>query len=531
MYKKYALAIAVLAIIGVAYYGISPLIRTVSVDDAPPQALVREDGMPALATSSDAYPVVDTLAHPAIGTVRLIETPEGRTIRYENYKTINGPDLFVYLSTDIDATEFIDLGPIRGTEGDINYAVPEGVDLSKYRYVLTWCKQFGVLFNYVELDQTGGEEHGDMQADAMSETPSTATVGEALPASDAPDAPKPVLRRTALLANGCFWCVEHDLAEVDGVLDVVSGYAGGDTSDPTYKNYAEGGHREVVLVTYDANRVSYGNLVEHIVKHGDPTDAAGSFGDRGLQYAPAIYYESEAERAEARRVIDAIDAMHVFSAPLPLLVIPRVAFWPAEDYHQDYAEKNPLKYSFYRKASGRDAFIAKYWGGSADMFSVPAQSASSAASKEGSWASFAKPSDAQLRERLTALQYRVTQEDGTEKPFQNPYDKLYDAGIYVDVVSGEPLYSSKDKYDSGTGWPSFVRPISPDAVTLHEDNTLFTKRTEVRSRYADSHLGHVFDDGPEDRGGMRWCMNSAALRFIPKADMEREGYGYLLSVV
>lgn len=342
--------------------------------------------------------------------------------------------------------------------------------------------------------------------------------------------------KLALLANGCFWCAEADLEKVTGVSKVVSGYAGGTTANPTYENYITGGHREVVLVTYDPSKISYANLVEHTIKYGDPTDASGSFNDRGPQYAPAIYYENEKEKTEARRVIDAVDAMKVFDKPLPLIVIPTVKFWPAEEYHQDYAKKNPLKYGYYRTGSGRTAFIEKAWGDRLSKFEVKAMENNTKmeVGKEiiqynsMSWNAFTKPSKEELKKTLSPLQYKVTQEDGTETPFKNEYDKNYEEGIYVDIVSGEPLYFSKDKYDSGTGWPSFVKPISLDVVTLKEDNGFFSKRTEVRSRYADSHIGHVFDDGPTDRGGKRYCMNSAALRFIAKIDMEQEGYGYLL---
>lgn len=371
-----------------------------------------------------------------------------------------------------------------------------------------------------------------VQEEVNQENGINSVVTEKTAAPQSPQINREVLEKTALLANGCFWCVEYDLEKVTGVIDVVSGYAGGTTENPTYKNYVGGGHREVVLVTYDANVVTYGNLVEHIIKHGDPTDTTGSFGDRGEEYAPAIYYENNAEKDEAYRVIHAIDALHVFLELLPLLVTPRVTFWPAEEYHQDYAEKNPIRYNLYRTASGRNSFIQKYWGDSAGTFAVPpslmeGSSDQTMKSKEGSWDTFVKPSEETLRALLTPIQYKVTQKDGTETPFKNAYDKNYDEGIYVDIVSGEPLYLSRDKYDSGTGWPSFVRPISLDVVVLREDNTFFTKRTEVRSRYADSHVGHVFTDGPKDEGGLRYCMNSAALRFIPRSDMEKEGYAYL----
>lgn len=533
-WKYIYLVIVGVLVLGVAYYGISPLFNNIVVEDAAPRAATMESENAILAVAA-SYQVVGTVAHPASGSVRIIESDGGSVIRYENYKTINGPDLYVYLSKDLDAEEFVNLGELRGTEGNINYTVPEGVNLSEYRYVLTWCKQFGVLFNYADFhSSTTSEMRTKQDGSTDDEESMVAKEGSSEALSLPVSEPLPVLTRTALLANGCFWCVEHDLAKVPGVIDVVSGYAGGSTNNPTYKDYGDSGHREVVRVTYDANRVSYGNLVEHIIKHGDPTDAAGSFFDRGPEYAPAIYYGNDEEREEALRVIEAVNQAKVFEAPLPLALVPLSAFYPAEEYHQDYAVKNPLRYAYYRKGSGRDAFITKHWGDTAETFSYsnmqirPATATTT--SKEGSWSEYVKPSAKVLGMRLTALQYDVTQEDGTERPFDNPYDKLYDEGIYVDIVSGEPLYSSKDKYDSGTGWPSFVKPLFEGAVVLKEDNGLFTQRTEVRSRYADSHLGHVFEDGPKDRGGLRYCMNSAAMRFIPKAGMEQEGYGYLLSI-
>lgn len=428
------------------------------------------------------------------------------------------------------------LGKLRGTEGNINYIIPDEVDISEYKYVMTWCKQFGVLFNYADISIDGATSNEESVEDSMQDGDDMNKSARIPIPNTTGQKNNEVVEKTALLANGCFWCAEHDLEKLTGVIDVVSGYAGGSSENPTYKNYAAGGHREVVHVTYNENVISYANLVEHIIKHGDPTDTSGSFGDRGQEYAPALYYENDFEKNEAYRVIQAIDALHVFEAPLPLLVIPRVAFWPAEEYHQDYSEKNPVRYNLYRGASGRNAFIKKYWGDSADTFTVPAvqapqNSGSPIVSKEKTWASFLKPTDEELRVLLTPLQYKVTQEEGTETPFKNAYDKNYAEGIYVDIVSGEPLFFSKDKYDSGTGWPSFVKPISLDVVTLKEDNGIFAKRTEVRSRYADSHVGHVFTDGPQDRGGMRYCMNSAALRFVPRASMEKEGYAYLFPLM
>lgn len=332
---------------------------------------------------------------------------------------------------------------------------------------------------------------------------------------------------TALLAGGCFWCVESDLEKVSGVIDVRSGYAGGTGENPTYEDYGQRGFREVVEVVYDPSLVSYANLVEHVIKHGDPTDSEGSFYDRGREYAPAIYYASEEERAAAAEVIAKIDALGVYEKPIAVAVIPTARFWSAEDIHQDYAKKNPLKYSYYRKSSGRDSFIKRYWGDDAGTFTVTKSSSATM----NAWASYKKPSDAELRTILTDVQYEVTQKDGTETPFSNEYDANKAEGIYVDILSGEPLFSSKDKFDSGTGWPSFVAPIEAGSVVLKDDKGLFGTRVEVRSRYADSHLGHVFNDGPAERGGKRYCMNSASLRFVPKEAMEREGYGaYLASL-
>lgn len=541
MKKKIALSIFGFALLGVGYYAISPLFRNVVVNDETPVAITESNSVESNEENVAWYPVLDTPLHPASGKLRIINEKGKTYVRYENYKTINGPDLFVYLSKDLEAKEFVNLGELRGTEGNINYEVPEGVNVDDYRYVLTWCKQFGVLFNSV-----------DLKSDPISsvEKEQTKTVEQSNQQEDIADIqnniPQPVVTgpQKAIMGTGCFWCVEHDFAQVAGVIDVVSGYTGGTNENPTYENYDEHGHREVVLITYDPTIVSYGNLVEHTIKYGDPTDPDGSFYDRGKEYAPVIHYANDWEKQEALTVIARIDALKVYEKPVSIDVLPMAQFWPAEAYHQDYSEKNSVKYNYYRLRSGRTAFIEKHWGENVGAFvasTKPTIKETTPEIKEiemqqvtyhaNSWKNFVKPSDATLRLRLTELQYEVTQEEGTESPFKNAYDKNYEAGIYVDIVSGEPLYFSKDKYDSGTGWPSFVKPISPDVITLHEDNSLFSKRTEVRSRYADSHLGHVFDDGPKDRGGKRYCMNSAALRFIPKSEMAKEGYEYLLAEV
>lgn len=338
----------------------------------------------------------------------------------------------------------------------------------------------------------------------------------------------PEKQETAQFAGGCFWCVEADFEKVPGVVDVVSGYAGGTTEAPTYENYADGGHREVVLVTYDPSMVSYEALVEYLIRHIDPTDPDGSFYDRGYQYSPAVFYKTDEEKRVAEEVITRIEAMQVFTEPIAVAVEPEATFWPAEAYHQDYYQKNPIRYTYYRNGSGRDRFIKEHWDDQPPQV-IGADTVSDQISKVDAlheeWNDFEKPSDEELKARLSDMQYRVTQREGTEPAFQNAYYDNKEEGLYVDVVSGEPLFSSRDKFDSGTGWPSFTRPISPNVVTEHEDRKLILPRTEIRSRYADSHLGHVFNDAPKELGGIRYCMNSAALRFVPLEELEAEGYG------
>jgi peptide methionine sulfoxide reductase msrA/msrB len=361
-------------------------------------------------------------------------------------------------------------------------------------------------------------------------------------ADDSRETSEGLNRASAIFAGGCFWCVETDFEKAPGVVDVISGYSGGRTKHPTYENYASGGHREVVFVVYDPSEVTYAGLVEYLIKHIDPTNRRGQFNDVGLQYSPAIYYENEQEKQAAEQVVAAIDQQRVFRGRVGIAIEPRTAFWPAEDYHQDYHRKNGVKYATFRLLSGRDQFVARHWGNRASLLELPGalpegrmtklvQAAQEVPVQEKPkpWLTFRKPSPIELKKKLTAIQYKVTQQDGTEVAFRNVYWDNKKEGIYVDIVSGAPLFSSTAKYESGTGWPSFVEPITADAVTYKIDRSLFfAARTEVRSRYGDSHLGHVFDDGPPARGGKRYCMNSAALRFIPKEEMEEEGYGEYL---
>lgn len=307
------------------------------------------------------------------------------------------------------------------------------------------------------------------------------------------------------LAGGCFWGVEAYFERIEGVIDSESGYANGSFANPTYEDliYRNSGHAETVKITYDANKISLLTILQHYFRIIDPTSLNKQGGDVGIQYRTGIFYENEDDKELALKAIEA--EQKKYDKKIVVEVLPLQRFDKAEEYHQDYLQKNPRGYCHIDLSKADEPII--------DAFKHK------------------KPDDDELKNKLTKLQYEVTQNSLTEYAFQNEYHAKKDKGIYVDITTGEPLFLSSDKYDSGCGWPSFTKPINSEVINYQEDNSHNMKRVEVKSRAGNAHLGHVFEDGPRDKGGLRYCINSASLRFISYDDMEKEGYGYLKKYV
>ena len=322
---------------------------------------------------------------------------------------------------------------------------------------------------------------------------------------------------TIYLAGGCFWGLEAYMKRLPGVCDTDVGYANGTTENPSYEEVCRNntGHAETVKVVYDPAGLSTELLLEGFFKVVDPISVNKQGNDRGSQYRSGIYYVDEADKAVAETVIARVQER--FTAPIATEILPLDNFYLAEDYHQDYLDKNPGGYC-HINLNDADEFIGENNLGMTDLSSLIRPE------------NYPIPSDEELKATLTDIQYQVTQNNDTERPFTNEYAGTFDKGIYVDVVTGEPLFSSEDKFESGCGWPSFSKPVIPEVVTENSDTSFNMVRTEVRSRAGDTHLGHVFNDGPAEMGGLRYCINSASIRFIPYENLEAEGYGYLKQI-
>lgn len=296
------------------------------------------------------------------------------------------------------------------------------------------------------------------------------------------------------LAGGCFWGTEAYMARIAGVAETEVGYANGNTEIPTYHDLKHTGHVETVCISYDPVRIPLTGLLVAFFQIIDPTSLNRQGGDAGRQYRTGIYYDNIADLPVIQAAVVREQAKH--QKPIVTEVLPLANYYTAEEYHQKYLEKNPGGYCH------------------VDFSSLP----------QTHEIPYQKPSDTELKQKLPAESYHIIRENGTEKPFENAYWDLHQKGIYVDIATGQPLFVSSDKFDSGCGWPSFSRPVEDSAVHEKTDGSFGMKRTEVRSEIGDSHLGHVFTDGPKELGGLRYCINSAALRFIPLEQMKDEGY-------
>ena len=304
------------------------------------------------------------------------------------------------------------------------------------------------------------------------------------------------MKKLATFAGGCFWCMVKPFDEYEGVESVISGYTGGYTENPTYEEVCTDltGHIEAIQITFDDELITYKELLDIYWSVIDPTQVGGQFADLGHHYKTVIFYHDEVQREEAEKSKEELEKSGLYNKPIATEIRKAETFYPAEDYHQYYYKKNPDHYNRYYYGSGRAKYINKIWA----------------------------------KKNLTPLQYEVTQNSATEPPFENEYYNNFEEGIYVDIINGEVLFTSKDKFDSGCGWPSFAKPIKKGILSFYEDYSHNMERVEVKGSKSGSHMGHVFDDGPKEMGGLRFCINSASLRFIPRDKMIEEGYGEYL---